>query len=633
MNASDLNYESSDSEAEIPVAESTQLDIGLTVANSGISNSSVTVATVDNRSQVSHESNPSSGVVTSNSSSSAQSTSDEGSRSRKRIRNPTQWKKHVKSSLYNTGTGRKVQSRCGCRMVNKNKCKDVTDQQRDKIFKSFWGCKSAMSRQNFIVSHCTIFAKKRTKHGSSRGMPIHYHLPVGKHKVKVCKKQFLHTLSISQRVVHYNLGKVENGIREKPSKRKAHNKLSDEIHQQVWDHINSYPKVDSHYCRATTKREYLESSLNVTKMFEAYCQMHRDGQTCKDTYYRKVFNTEFNLGFHVPSNDICDSCDMYKKKQQACTVTEEDIAQHEAHLRRKDLAEKEKLADKKRTDALAVTFDMQQVLTAPRLFAGVSYYKRKLNVYNLTFYELQTGQGYCYTWHEADAGRGSNEIASCLTKYLESLDKKEYKHVILYSDTAGGQNRNRGICTAIISFLSSSKHIAKVEQKYFESGHSHMECDSMHSAIQSVFEKREVDLPCEYHGMMKAARTKKGSSPYHVIEMTTGDMKGFTMLSKDVMKADPFKGIINVHHILYNKTENDPAVQMAKEINGEFQQIEYRRRGGKKSLQTIPLAYEQSPGIDVEKKKDIMTLVPLMTSKTMGQLFYSNLPVKGSTID
>ena len=157
--------------------------------------------------------------------------------------------------------------------------------------------------------------------------------------------------------------------------------------------------------------------------------MHRNKQTCKDTYYRKVFNTEFNLGFHVPSNDICDSWDIYKKKQQACTVTEEDIAQHEAHLRRKDLAEKEKFADKKQTDALAVTFNMQQVLTAPRLFAGVTYYKRK--VYNLTFYEHQTGQGHCYTWHEADAGRGSNEIASCSTKYLESLDRKEYKHIIL----------------------------------------------------------------------------------------------------------------------------------------------------------------------------------------------------------
>ena len=99
------------------------------------------------------------------------------------------------------------------------------------------------------------------------------------------------------------------------------------------------------------------------------------------------------------------------------------------------------------------------------------------------------------------------------------------------------------------------------------------------------------------------------------------------------MKADPFKEIINVHHILYNKTENNPAVQMAREINGEFQQIEYRRRGDKKSLQTIPLAYQQSPGIDIEKKKYIMPLVPLMISKNMGQLFYSNLPVKGSMID
>ena len=60
-------------------------------------------------------------------------------------------------------------------------------------------------------------------------------------------------------------------------------------------------------------------------------------------------------------------------------------------------AQSENEKDKNKEEILAVTFDLQQVLTAPKPFAGNSYYKRKLNVYNLTIYELRTGAGYCYT--------------------------------------------------------------------------------------------------------------------------------------------------------------------------------------------------------------------------------------------
>ena len=73
-----------------------------------------------------------------------------------------------------------------------------------------------MSAPNFIISHFTVFAIKRTKNGSSRGMPIHYNLPVGKHKVKVCKKAvFAHFVNQSEG------SKVEKGIVEKPAKKSS----------------------------------------------------------------------------------------------------------------------------------------------------------------------------------------------------------------------------------------------------------------------------------------------------------------------------------------------------------------------------------------------------------------------------
>ena len=71
------------------------------------------------------------------------------------------------------------------------------------------------------------------------------------------------------------------------------------------------------------------------------------------------------------------------------------------------------------------------------------------------------------------------------------------------------------MCTAIISFLASSICTTSVEQKFFESGHSQSECDSMHSCIEHTFRKKDVVLPSAYQQCMKEANKKM---PYIVKE-------------------------------------------------------------------------------------------------------------------
>jgi len=41
-----------------------------------------------------------------------------------------------------------------------------------------------------------------------------------------------------------------------------------------------------------------------------------------------------------------------------------------------------------------------------------------------------------------------NEIATSVISWLQLRDKEEEEHIILYSDTCGGQNRNKVMCTA-----------------------------------------------------------------------------------------------------------------------------------------------------------------------------------------
>ena len=126
-------------------------------------------------------------------------------------------------------------------------------------------------------------------------------------------------------------------------------------------------------------------------------------------------------------------------------------------IRRKDevraATEQDKIAFEGR---IAATFDLQQVLTAPKLNVGAAYYLRKLNVYNLCVYELQTHEGFAYMWNESEGNRGANEIATAVYTWLSAKDEEKFKECILYSDSCGGQNRNKMMSTMIISFLLQS---------------------------------------------------------------------------------------------------------------------------------------------------------------------------------
>lgn len=219
-------------------------------------------------------------------------------------------------------TNRCIGERCKCKRFM---CSNISNEQRQSIFNMFWSSKSTKAtRQNYIISHAEQVAKKSAVLTPKyhRARVIKYFVTVVNKRVRVCQDFFLQTLSISDQMVRYNLSKSENDIRIQHGKRVAHNKTSDDIHDGVWNHINSFPKVDSHYCRSDTKRQYLNSSLSTKKKHELYREASPDNKASA-FYYRKIFNEEFNLGFHQPSKDARDSCDIYYKAKQRNNLTSE----------------------------------------------------------------------------------------------------------------------------------------------------------------------------------------------------------------------------------------------------------------------------------------------------------------------
>lgn len=151
----------------------------------------------------------------------------------------------------------------------------------------------------------------------------------------------------------------------------------------------------------------------------------------------------------------------------------------------------------------------------------------------MTMHECSTNQTSCYMWYETVSGRGANQVASCVFKNLMSLPS-EIKHVILYSDTCGGQNKNSYIVTMFLVLMHLT-HLECVDHKFLIPGHAHMECDSDHSAIKRKKKKYDIPInhPRDWFQLVRLCG--QANNKFNVIEMKKDDFYNFSDLLKKII--------------------------------------------------------------------------------------------------
>lgn len=89
-----------------------------------------------------------------------------------------------------------------------------------------------------------------------------------------------------------------------------------------------------------------------------------------------------------------------------------------------------------------LTYDLEKALPLPRIPTNIVFYKRQLWVYNAGIHVGSNDQGYCNIWVEGEAGRGAQEVGSCLIKFIKNHLRDGVEKLVLWSDCCGGQNRN-----------------------------------------------------------------------------------------------------------------------------------------------------------------------------------------------
>lgn len=303
--------------------------------------------------------------------------------------------------------------------------------------------------------------------------------------------------------------------------------------QKIIDHISSFRGRKSHYSLSKSKRLYLPHELNITKMYNMYCGVHPDSKVSYETY-RCVFNEKFNISFGYPRQDTCSVCDQFEVKIQHCLKmlnspeSEEDknrvmtekaalTIQKTLHLKKAAVFYERKRRAKKeaqvRHDCAAIAFDFQKNLPCPNISTNDVYYKRQLSLYSFNIHTLDTNDVHLYCYDETTARKGGDDVSSMLYDYFINKLSPEIKHLELFCDSCGGQNKNWTVFRMLYYMVHVIKRFTSIKITFPIRGHSYMECDKDMGLLN---QKTIVQKPDGWFEAFRSARATP--TPFIVIE-------------------------------------------------------------------------------------------------------------------
>lgn len=153
----------------------------------------------------------------------------------------------------------------------------LTNEARLSIFDEFNGLSDLQKQREFIVRHMEITETKAKSTNSRRQKSHTYFLTANGQHMKVCQTLFLRTLGITERMMRTAKGKLsQTGILE-PEMRGGRMSEKDRcrdqrIRSEVEIHIDRFPRVESHYCRSSSTKEYLSPELTHQRCMTCFAR-------------------------------------------------------------------------------------------------------------------------------------------------------------------------------------------------------------------------------------------------------------------------------------------------------------------------------------------------------------------------
>lgn len=245
-------------------------------------------------------------------------------------------------------------------------------------------------------------------------------------------------------------------------------------------------------------------------------------------------------------------------------------------------------------------------------------------MYSFNVHVLSSADSYFYTYPEFIAKKGSNEVCSFLFHFIMNYLPPEVRHVHIFCDGAGGQNKNYTVVRFIHYMVTVVKRLQSITITYPVRGHSYLECDKNMGLINL---RNRMETPTDWEEIIAFSRIKP--TPFHVISVSQSLVREWCNFFKEkYVQKCPFamqkmKEIfcINTHirTIFYRDSYlgikfEDPIRSRAQTLNNKLQPFEFE----------LPSqSYFTFIPINEEKYKDILFLSKFCESEDAKKLYES----------
>lgn len=431
----------------------------------------------------------------------------------------------------------------------------------------------------------------------------------------MCQKVFLNTLGITKYRVQYVMRNFFETGKIPIEKRGGDHKHKKYVPQRQTVHsfIKSLKCVEAHYCRGSaTLRKYLSSELNIRKLYKMFKENNPDSLV-KQSYFRAIFNEDFNLGFGSPRTDVCSKCIEFNEKLK----TEKDVSKRnqliiEQRVHKIKAKAFFKLLREKKNQMATFSFDCQKNLVLPKVPDQSCYYSRQLYLYNFTIVQgasknpLNKNTTFSYVWTEDEYAKGANQIVSALYDRLNKWDLTDITHLRLVADGCPAQNKNLMMVSMCSLWILQHVQVKKIELVFPVTGHSFMPADRVFGNIEKKIRKREViTSPSEYIDMIGEYAT--------VTKLHNIDVLDWKTSIQNIVKAPAqlhFK-ISQCKRIIIRRTKNQRDVMIRGELfyNSDTGAPKSICRKGKKAEMIQPFTIHKGIEIKPLKIRDVRNLL------------------------
>lgn len=181
------------------------------------------------------------------------------------------------------------------------------------------------------------------------------------------------------------------------------------------------------------------------------------------------------------------------------------------------------------------------------------------------------------------AGRGAQEVGSCLLKYIQNELPHDIEELILWSDSCGGQNRNIKLTLMMKAALHTQPNLKSISLRFLEPGHSFLPNDTDFSKIETRLKQHQrLYTVQDYLSVMKQCKI---NNPLKVLEMKKEDFVGSKTLEKNIVNRKTYVNKSKVNWLktkeILLKKNKEHSIFMRSAFNKEFQELDIMRKAAK----------------------------------------------------